>query len=87
VTVIFPMDDEPFDAFLQRQAPKGWAICEAAQGGYGIMTDTGFAALIDSGGTITDGWKVAIRDTGISREFTVTAPDGRELWFHDCYDP
>jgi hypothetical protein len=65
VTVIFPMDDEPFDVFMQRQAPEGWTIREAAGVcRYEITTDT-----------------------GVAYEFTITTPDGRELWFHDCWNP
>jgi hypothetical protein len=85
MTVIFPMDDEPFDAFLQRQAPEGWTITSAKHGTYQITTDNGLTATVNRRG-ISDGWHVKLHDTGIAMEFTVTAPDGREFWFHDCWN-
>jgi hypothetical protein len=88
VTVIFPMDDEPFDVFMQRQAPEGWTIREAAGVcRYEITTDDGVTAIVDYRGWISDRWQVKILDTGVAYEFTITTPDGRELWFHDCWNP
>jgi hypothetical protein len=86
VTVIFPMDDEPFADFLQRQAPEGWTITATKHGTYQITTDDGLTATVDYRGNISAGWKVKIHNTGISTEFTVKTPDGRELWFHDCWN-
>ena len=79
------MDDEPFDAFLQRQAPEGWTITAVKHGTYQITTDNGLTTTVSRRG-IADGWRVKIHDTGISAEFTITTPDGRELWFHDCWN-
>jgi hypothetical protein len=70
------------------QAPKGWIIRQA-EGicRYQITTDDGLTATVDHRGKISKGWQVKILDTGIATEFTVTTPDGRELWFHDCFNP
>jgi hypothetical protein len=76
-----------FADFLQQQAPEGWKILDLFYNRYAIETDDGLTATIDERGGISAGWAVKIRDTGISREFTVTTPDGRELWFHDCFNP
>jgi hypothetical protein len=86
--VIFPMDDESFADFLQRQAPEGWTIRELEGiSRYQIKTDNGLIATVDYRGNITAGWKLKIHDTGIATEFTVTTPDGREIWFHNCWNP
>jgi hypothetical protein len=80
-------DDIPFASFLQQQAPEGWKILDISHNRYAIETDDGLTATIDERCQITGGWVVQVRDTGISREFTVTTPDGRKLWFHDCWHP
>jgi hypothetical protein len=86
--VIFPMEDESLADFLQRQAPKGWTIRKVAGiCRYEITTDTGLEATVDYRGNISEGWHVKINDTGIAYEFTTTTPDGRGLWFHDCFNP
>jgi hypothetical protein len=86
--VLFPMDDETFAHFLQRQAPLGWTIREVPGiCRYEIITDNGLTATVDYRGWISDGWQVKILDTGVAYEFTVTSRDGRELWFHDCWNP
>jgi hypothetical protein len=85
--VLHPMPYESFADFLQRQAPKGWSILDLCHNRYRIETGDGLSAAIDERGGISAGWTVKVRDTGISREFTVTAPDGRELFFHDCWHP
>jgi hypothetical protein len=100
--VEFPVTDRgywrPFDRFLQRQAPRGWRIRAiysttykpgqepiARPIRYLITTDDGHAATVSRSG-ISEGWQLKLHDTGISTEFTVTTPDGRELWFHDCWN-
>ena len=84
--VIFPDDDEPFPDFIQRQAPPGWTIKPLGTASYEIKDDQGNRATIE-GGRITDGWAVSVYGTGIASEFTVKTPDGRTLWFHDCWNP
>jgi hypothetical protein len=68
-------------------AKSSWKIRDLSHNRYAIETDDGNTALIDERGGISAGWTVKVRDTGISREFMVTALDGRELWFHDCWNP
>jgi hypothetical protein len=88
VTVIFPVRGESFADFLQRQAPVGWTIRELEGiSRYQITTDNGLTAIVDYRGEISQSWQVKILDTGIATEFTVTTPDGPELWFHDCWNP
>jgi hypothetical protein len=69
------------------QAPEGWTLTSAERGNYQITTDDGLTAIINTRRQISDGWTVKVHNTGISREFTVTTPDGREVWFHDCWNP
>jgi hypothetical protein len=91
--VPFPLDGESFADFVQRQAPQGWTIIAVNPGiAYRITTDDGLTATVRRperlpGWHISDGWQIEIRDAGISTEFTVTAPDGQELFFHDCFNP
>jgi hypothetical protein len=92
VTVIFPMEGESFADFLQRQAPEGWTLTSAERGNYQITTDNGLTAIVSRWGRvpgwhISEGWQVKILNTGISTEFTATTPDGRKLWFHNCWNP
>jgi hypothetical protein len=91
----------PFDRFLQRQAPRGWTIRaiysttyepghqpDTRPVRYQITTDDGREAIVDRFRFgISEGWTVKVLDTGIAYEFTVTTPDGREIWFHDCWNP
>jgi hypothetical protein len=87
VNVLFPMDGESFADFMQRQAPEGWTIHQAPGiCRYEITTDDGRKAIVDRSG-ISKGWTVKVLDTGIAYEFTVTTPDGREIFFHDCWCP
>jgi hypothetical protein len=78
--------------FLQRQAPKGWKITAVRHGiSYQITTGDGVSATVSRperapGWHISEGWQVKILNTGISTEFTVTTPDGRSLFFHDCWN-
>jgi hypothetical protein len=90
--VIFPMDDESFADFMQRQAPPGWTIRQVARERYAITTDDGLTAIVSrksvsKGWRVSKGWEVKIYDTGIATEFTVTTPEGRELFFHTCWNP
>jgi hypothetical protein len=93
MAVLFPEEGESFADFLQRQAPAGWTITAIERRmGYLITTDNGLAANVSRSETapgwrIAEGWRVKILNTGISTEFTITTPDGRELWFHDCWNP
>jgi hypothetical protein len=54
---------------------------------YQITTDNGLTTTVDPSGISAKGWAVKVHNTGIAYEFTVTTPDGRELWFHDCWNP
>jgi hypothetical protein len=91
--VIYPLDGESLADFMQRQAPEGWTIIAVKHAFiYRITTNDGLTAIVSSpelapGWRISDGWQLKILDTGVATEFTVTTPDGRELWFHDCWHP